>query len=44
MEGWAVDDMLAPWQTKNYYDLGLIYNETELGNLDAVWLELQWIG
>jgi hypothetical protein len=42
--GWGVDDVLTPWQTKNYYDLGLIYNKTELGNLYVVWLEPNWIG
>lgn len=42
--GWGVDSVLTPWQTKNYYDLGLVYNKTELGNLDAVWLEPSWFG
>jgi len=40
---WAVDDVLTAWQTKNYYDLGLIYSET-LGNPDTISLQLNWIG
>jgi hypothetical protein len=37
-----VDDLLEPWQTKNYYDLGFIYNFTDSGFAKAVWLEVGW--
>lgn len=40
--GWGVGPMES-WQTQNYYDLGLVYDKTTWGSVNAVWLEIGWL-
>jgi hypothetical protein len=37
------EDTMYPWQTRNYYDLVLIYDKAERGNPDAVWLSIDYM-
>jgi hypothetical protein len=36
--------VFGAWQTRNYYDLDLIYDRGQLGLVENVWVEPNWIG
>jgi len=43
-EGYGAEFDFGAWQTRNYYDLNLIYDRVQLGLVENIWLEPHWIG